>query len=182
MSKGDVALNASTTAQTLFLGGSEFLNFHDQPSQGRAYAEPVAKTISCTESRSLLSELFPGQDIEPGWLNNASMLNYIWTATLYNGFQPPEPLQLHQFMEEHLIDADVVQACVCADAHYSDLPRYDRIEYDTLAGGTFGLGLTVTGGTSGATATMIEVDTTDPGTLTLIDTVGVFVAGEGDRE
>jgi len=175
--KEDLAINESTTSQALFLGGSASLDMNEQDSSQKSYPQDVARTMSCTHNRSMMAELLNKYELPPDWYSGPGAAA-VGVKTRELGAETPEPIVLGAFIQEHKINADVRLACICTSADYSDFPRYDSIDYDTLAGGTFAVGDTITGGTSGATATVISTETTDPGRLIVIETVGTFQDAE----
>ncbi len=59
-------------------------------------------------------------------------------------------------MAEHDAGADVAQVCLCNDSPASDFPRFDKVVYENLAGGTFSAGDEITH-SNGSTATVMEV-------------------------
>lgn len=69
---------------------------------------------------------------------------------------------------------------VFTDSYGLDVAAYNTLTYNTLAVGVFGVGHTITGGTSGATGVIKSVITLPNGSqqITYTVTAGTFVAGE----
>lgn len=117
--------------------------------------------LACYSNRSLFSEKIGVDHIKRQATLAISTQNLL-NELRWMGTETPEPLDVKAFMQEHNVGAEVTRVCICDDSPKSDFPRYDFIEYSSLAGGSFAAGDTITGGSSGTTATVME--TTEDGT------------------
>lgn len=71
-------------------------------------------------------------------------------------------------MQYHEPGAEIAQVLMCSDSPQSDFLQYGRVEFSSKSGGNFVAGDTITGGTSGQTAVVVEADTTAAGDLLFV--------------
>jgi len=135
------------------------------PSGTLIVSDVEAEGYACYHNRGLFAEKIGAKNIKQKTIYSA------WTQKLLSdphnsALMVPEGLEVKAFIEEHAVNEEILQVCMCDDTPKSDFVRYDFIEYSSLAGGSFAAGDTITSGTSSIDAVVMEVteDGTD-GTL-----------------
>lgn len=139
--------------------------------------------LGCYENRSLFADKIGLRGIKSGVVSFKEFKKSLpqMTESAYekyyasHGISPenPDPIEFKAFMQEHPVGADIFRVCLCEDSIKSDFPRYDEIEYDTLASGTFTAGDTVSCASPTWEATVMEV-------IERTSTTGVLVVSGGD--
>jgi len=162
----------------LKLGGTDIVLDEDGGTlmnQADGNTDNDIETVACLHNRSLFSDKIGAKDVAHSMFARPDAF-----AESKPGYKMPSPKGMKAFLQEHKVGAEIIQCCLCENSPKSDFPRYDFIEYENLAGGTFAAGDEIEGADNGTVATVMEVDATNA-TLLLAwadPDNGVFDEGE----